>query len=108
LAGSGTTISQASLKRVKESGPSSSDTRILASKVTKVTSEKTVCDSIKSDKCVKKLTTPDDPVCRERSKLIIRKKHKCHRLNDNLLACLKASALLNGKWPMLFSATLQM
>ena len=108
LVGSGTTMSQASLKCVKESGLSSSDTRILASEVTKVTSEKTVCDSIKSDKCFKKLTTPDEPFRRERSKQIVRKKHKCHRFSDNLLTCLKASALLNGKWSILFSATFWM
>jgi hypothetical protein len=108
LVGSGTTISPASLKCVKESGLSSSDSRILASEVTKVTSEKTVCDSIKSDKCFKKLTTPDEPFRRKRSKRIVRKKHKCHRLNDNRLACLKASALLNGKWLVLFNATFWM
>jgi hypothetical protein len=106
LVGSGTTISQASLKCVTESGPSLSDTRILASEVTKITSEKTICDSIKSDKCFKKLTTPDEPFHHASSTQTVRKKHKCHRLNDNLLTCLKASALLNGKWPILFSATL--
>jgi len=108
LVGSGTNISQASLKRVKESGLSLSDTRILASEVTKITSEKSVCDSIRSDKCFKKLTTSDEPFHHADSKQTMRKKHKCHRLNDNLLTCLKASALLNGKWPILFSATLQM
>jgi len=108
LVGSGTTVGQASLKCVKEYSLSSSDTRFLASEVTKVTSEKTVCDSIKSDKCFKKLTTADKPLQRERPKQTVRKKHKCHRLNDNLLTCLKASALLNGKWPVLFNATLQM
>jgi hypothetical protein len=112
--GSGTTVSQASLKCVKQSdlstlsSSSSSYTRILAPEVTKVTSEKTVCDSIKSDKCFKKLTAPDEPFRHETSKQTVRKKHKCHRLNDNLLTCLKTTALLNGKWLMLFSATLQM
>jgi hypothetical protein len=95
LVGSGTNISQASLKRVKESGLSLSDTRILASEVTKITSEKSVCDSIRSDKCFKKLTTSDEPFHHADSKQTMRKKHKCHRLNDNLLTCLKASALLN-------------
>ena len=108
LVGSGTTVNQASLKCVKESGLSSSDTRILASEVTTATSEKTVCDSIKSEKCFKKLTTPGEPFHRERSQQTMRKKHKCHRLNDNLLTCLKDSALLNGKWPILFSTTLWM
>jgi len=83
------------LRCVKETGLSSSDTRIFPSGVTKVTSEKTVCDSTKTDKCFKKLTKPDEPFHRESSKLTVRKKHKCHTLNDDLLTCLKASALLN-------------
>ena len=93
LVGSGATVSQASLKRAKESGLSTSDTRILASEVTP---EKLRCDNIKSDKFFEELTTSNDPFLCERSKQTMCKK-KCNRLNDLLLTCLKASALLNGK-----------
>jgi hypothetical protein len=97
LVGSGTTISPASLKCVKDSGLSTSDARILASEETKVTSEKTLCDSIKSDKFLKELTMTDEPLLHDRSKQTLCQKHKCHRLNVNLLTCLKASAVLSGK-----------
>jgi hypothetical protein len=99
LVGSGTTISPASLKYL-----STSDTRIL---VSEVTPEKTLCDSIRSDKFLMELT-PDKSLLHGGSKQALCQGSTCRRLNDDHLTCLKASALLSGKWLILFRATLCM
>jgi hypothetical protein len=84
LVGSGTTISPA-----------------------KVTPEKTLCDSKSSDKFLMELT-PDESLLHGRSKQALCQSSTCRRLNDDRLTCLKASALLSGKWLILFTATLCM
>jgi hypothetical protein len=90
-------VSQASLKCVKESDLSTSDPQSLAFEVTKVTSEKTLCDSVKSDKYLKESTMPDEPFLHARSNQTVCKKNSYRMLKDSLLTCLKASARLDGK-----------
>jgi hypothetical protein len=90
-------LSQASSTCVKESDLSTPDAQSLASEATKVTSEKTLCDNVKSDAYLKETTMPDEPFLREMSKQPVCKKHNCHMFSDSLLTFLKACSLLNGK-----------
>jgi hypothetical protein len=71
-----------------------------SSKHTKVTSDKTLSNNIKSENVCTyvKSAMPGEPVHRRRSKRGAFKKRNCHMMNDihqNL--CLEASAMLNGK-----------
>jgi hypothetical protein len=79
-----------------------------SSKGTRVTSDKTPSNNIKSGnvRTYMKSAMPDEPVRHRRSKQGAFKKRNCHVMSDihqNL--CLKASALLNGKWLVLFRLT---
>jgi hypothetical protein len=100
-------LSRASSKCVKESGLSTSESQILASEFKNVTSLKTVCNSAQSDKNFQEPILPGEPFLCGRSKQMICKKHNCYMLDHSfLMSCLKAAALLSGKWFILHRRTL--
>jgi hypothetical protein len=104
-------VTHVSSKHIKRLDPSTSNHQGLdfdTTEVTKVKSDETHPNNIKSKEVCKymKSAMPDEPMYHRGTKRGAFKKQNCHMLSDSLKnLCLNASALLNGKWLVLFRLT---